>query len=241
MISQPTRFSAPETSTPMLRGTALRRGVVAPIAPRIIPYAAAMRIVVVGAGHVGRALVDALHDDHELVVIDADDDRLATLRERYDVRTVAGDGTTRGVLRQAGVEDADLLIACSPREEVNLVCAMLVKRLSNAQAIVRTTSRAYLDAWREREIEVDFMVSSELETANAISAIIGIPAARQTDVFAEGTGADRRVRRAAAHDQRRADRPPAAPGRDPGRFQGRRDHPRRTHDRPPRRRGGHAR
>ena len=139
-----------------------------------------------GAGHVGRALVDALHDDHELVVIDADDDRLAALRERYDVRTVAGDGTTRGVLRQAGVEEADLLIACSSREEVNLVCAMLVKRLSNAQAIVRTSSRAYLDAWREREIEVDFMVSSELETANAISAIIGIPAARQTDVFAEG-------------------------------------------------------
>ena len=145
-----------------------------------------MRIVLVGAGHVGRALVDNLHEDHDLVVIDADDDRLAVLRERYDVRTVAGDGTTRGVLRQAGVEDADLLIACSSREEVNLVCAMLVKRLSNAQAIVRTSSPAYLEAWREREIDVDFMVSSELETANAISAIIGIPAARQTDVFAEG-------------------------------------------------------
>src|SRR5829696_7803128 len=104
-------------STPMLRGTALRRGVVAPIAPRIIPYAAVMRIVVVGAGHVGRALVEALCDDHDLVVVDADDDRLATLRERHDVRTIAGDGTTRGVLREAGIQEADLLIACSSREE----------------------------------------------------------------------------------------------------------------------------
>ena len=48
------------------------------------------------------------------------------------------------------------------------------------------SSAAYLEAWRERELDVDFMVSSEVETANAISAIIGIPAARQTDVFAEG-------------------------------------------------------
>ena len=51
---------------------------------------------------------------------------------------------------------------------------------------MRTTSVEYLDAWREREIDVDFMVSSELETANAISGLIGIPAARQTDVFADG-------------------------------------------------------
>jgi trk system potassium uptake protein TrkA len=145
-----------------------------------------MRIVVLGAGHVGRALVHALHEHHDVVVVDADDDRLSTIRERYDVRTVEGDGTTRGVLRQAGIEQADLLIACSPREEVNLVCAMLVKRLSSAQVIVRTSSPAYLEAWQEREIDVDFMVSSEVETANAISAIIGIPAARQTDVFAEG-------------------------------------------------------
>ena len=63
---------------------------------------------------------------------------------------------------------------------------MMVKKLSRAMVVVRTTSVEYLDAWREREIDVDFMVSSELETANAISGLIGIPAARQTDVFADG-------------------------------------------------------
>jgi len=152
----------------------------------IIAYAPLMRIIVLGAGHVGAALVDALHEDHDVVVVDADDDRLALFRSRYDVRTVHGDGTAREELRKAGVEEADLLIACSPREELNLVSAMLVKRLSKAQVVVRTSSPAYLEAWREREIDVDFMVSSELETANAISAIVGIPAARQTDVFAEG-------------------------------------------------------
>jgi trk system potassium uptake protein len=63
---------------------------------------------------------------------------------------------------------------------------MLAKRLGGAQTIVRSTSTAYLDAWRERHLEVDFMVSPELETAYAVSASLGIPAARHTDVFADG-------------------------------------------------------
>ncbi len=145
-----------------------------------------MKIVVLGAGNVGRAVVDALYEEHQVTVIDLDGTRLAMLSERYDVRIVEGNGTTRDVLRDAGVEDAKLLLACSSREEANLVCAMHVKRLSSALAIVRTTSAEYLEAWRENEIDVDFMISSELETANAISGIVGIPAARQTDVFAEG-------------------------------------------------------
>jgi trk system potassium uptake protein len=145
-----------------------------------------MKVIVLGAGNVGRAVVDALHDEHELTLIDTDAERLSALADRYDVRTVEGNGTTKRVMREAGVQDADLLIACSPREDANLVSAMLARKLSRAQVIVRTSSPEYLEAWREREIDVDFMVSSELETANAISAIVGIPAARQTDVFAEG-------------------------------------------------------
>jgi trk system potassium uptake protein TrkA len=145
-----------------------------------------MKVIVLGAGHVGRAVVDALHDEHELTVIDTDAERLSALADRYDVRTVEGNGTTKRIMREAGIEHAGLLIACSPREDANLVSAMLARKLSPARVIVRTSSPEYLEAWREREIDVDFMVSSELETANAISGLIGIPAARQTDVFADG-------------------------------------------------------
>ena len=142
--------------------------------------------MVLGAAHIGRTLVEALHEEHEITVIDIDPRRLASLSDHYDIRTVEGDGTTEKTLRKAGVEDVDLFIGCSPREEANLVGAMLAKRLSGAQTIVRTTSAAYLDAWRERHLDVDFMVSPEIETANAISATLGLPAARHTDVFAEG-------------------------------------------------------
>src|SRR5918995_7024552 len=145
-----------------------------------------MKIVVLGAGNVGRAVVEALHSEHDMTVVDVDDARLTPLADRYDVRTVEGNGTTKRVMRDAGIQHADLLIACSPREEANLVCAMLGRKLSNARVIVRTSSVEYLEAWREREIDVDFMVSSELETGNAVSSLIGIPAARQTDVFADG-------------------------------------------------------
>ena len=145
-----------------------------------------MKIIVLGAGHVGRTLIDALHDRHDVAVIDTSDARLEALSDRYDVRVVHGDGTTRKVVQKAGGEEADLLIACSSREEVNLVSAILVKRISRAKTVVRTTSMELLDAWREGELDVDFMVSPELETANAIAGIVGLPAARQTDVFAEG-------------------------------------------------------
>jgi trk system potassium uptake protein TrkA len=145
-----------------------------------------MKIVVLGAGQVGTTIVEALHEDHEVTVIDLDGARLQAIAYRYDVRTVKGNGATRRVLQQAGIDRAALMIACTSRDEINLVAATLVKKLSEAQTIVRTSNPEYLEAWQERQIEVDFMVSSELETARAVSQTIGVPAAKQTDVFADG-------------------------------------------------------
>src|SRR5688500_19933909 len=64
---------------------------------------------------------------------------------------------------------------------------MISKALSpQTTTIVRTTNPEYLEVWREGQLDVDFIVSSEVETAHAISRSIGVPAARQTDVFADG-------------------------------------------------------
>ena len=145
-----------------------------------------MRIVVLGAGHIGHALIGALHEEHEVTVIDADAGRLAALADRYDVVTIEGDGTSKSIVARATADGCDLFVGCSPREEANLICAMLVKRYAGAQTIIRMSNAAYLESWRERQLDIDFMVSPELETANAISAILGVPAARHTDVFAEG-------------------------------------------------------
>ncbi|MGI8478670.1 MAG: Trk system potassium transporter TrkA [Gaiellaceae bacterium] len=146
-----------------------------------------MKIFVIGAGQVGSSVVEALRGEHDVIVIDLDPGRLAAFSYRYDVVTVEGNGASRRTLRNAGIDDVDLLLACTSRDEVNIVSSMFAKKLSpETMTIVRTTNVEYLEIWRERELEIDFMVSSELEAAHAISRIIGVPAARQTDVFADG-------------------------------------------------------
>jgi trk system potassium uptake protein TrkA len=146
-----------------------------------------MRIFVIGAGQVGSTVIEALHDEHELTLIDLDRSRLATLSNRFEVATIEGNGASRRTLQDAGIAEADLLIACTSRDEVNIVSAMLAKMLSpETRTIVRTANVEYLELWRERQLDVDFVVSSELETAHAVSQLIGVPAARQTDVFADG-------------------------------------------------------
>ena len=145
------------------------------------------------------------------------------------------------MVRKAEVEGTDLFLGCSPREEANLVCAMLVKRMSDAKAIIRSSSTAYLDAWRERHLEVDFMVSPELETAYAVSASLGIPAARHTDVFADGQVQVVEFDVPRRGGPQRGHRPPAARRRHPRRLQGRRADPGREDGRAARATSGSGR
>jgi trk system potassium uptake protein TrkA len=146
-----------------------------------------VRVLVIGAGQVGSTVVEALHGDHELTVLDLVPELLAPLAYRYDVSTVAGDAASRRTLQEAGVEQANLLIACTTRDEVNVIAALFARKLSpETKTIVRTANVEYLEIWREGQLDADFIVSSELETATAVTAIVGVPAARQTDTFADG-------------------------------------------------------
>ena len=146
-----------------------------------------MHVFLIGAGQVGVTVVEALHEDHEITVLDRETSRLQALAGRYDVAVFEGDGTSRKDLDSAGVAEADLVIACTSRDEVNIVAGMFSRRQAEkATTVIRTSSTEYVELWREGELDVDFVVSSELETAHAISRIVGIPAARQTDVFADG-------------------------------------------------------
>ena len=90
-----------------------------------------MKIFVVGAGQVGVTVVRALHDEHDLTVFDLDGSRLMALSSRYDVATVEGNGASRRVLSEAGIATADLLIACTSRDEANIVSAMITKAIAS--------------------------------------------------------------------------------------------------------------
>jgi trk system potassium uptake protein TrkA len=138
-----------------------------------------VKIFVIGLGQVGSTVVEALYNEHEVTVIDVDQGRLNALSYRFDVATFHGNGASRRTLQAAGIRDVDLLIACTSRDEVNIVAAMFAKKLSErTKTIVRTTNVEYLEAWHERLLDVDLVVSSEIETAYAISRTLGVPAAR---------------------------------------------------------------
>ena len=120
-------------------------------------------------------------------MIDTVRERLEPLAYRFDLRTIEANGASRRAIQQAGTSDADLFIACTSRDEVNLVaCSFARVEAPRATIVIRTSNVEYIDLWREGRLDVDFAVSSELETAHAVSRSIGMPAARQTDVFADG-------------------------------------------------------
>lgn len=146
-----------------------------------------MRVFVIGAGQVGATIVDALNAEHELTVLDLDPARLTPIAYRYDLATVEANGASRRSLVDAGVRDADLVIACTSRDEANLVAATFARiEAPRATTVIRTSNVEYIELWREGRLDVDFVVSSELETAHAISRAIGMPAAVQTESFANG-------------------------------------------------------
>jgi trk system potassium uptake protein TrkA len=145
-----------------------------------------MRILVIGAGQVGTSVSAALQAAHEITIVDLDEALLGHLTNRYDVMTVAGNGTSRSVLLNAGIAKADLVIVATDRDEVNIVAALQAKTLTDARIVVRTSSAEYLDAWRRGELPVDQMIAAENELAQAVVRAIGLPGALQTAMFADG-------------------------------------------------------
>ena len=151
-----------------------------------------MRVLIVGAGQVGTAVSESLHADHDVTVVDVDAERLNALSYRYDILTVAGDGTSRAVLEQAGVRDSDLIIASTDRDAVNVVVALQARALSRGTLVARTQSVEYLGAWRAGQFDVDHMVSSEVETAEAVAILEQTNSGLLGAVLVQSVGLDSR-------------------------------------------------
>jgi trk system potassium uptake protein TrkA len=146
-----------------------------------------VKVFVISAGLVGATVVEALHRDHDVTVVDLAPDQLRMLAERFDVATVQATAVSRRELIEAGLRDAQLVIACTSRDEANLVAGAFARAAApQATTIIRTSRIEYVELWREGHLDADFVVSSELETARAVSSAIGMPAARHCNTFADG-------------------------------------------------------
>ncbi|WP_049895072.1 Trk system potassium transporter TrkA [Halopiger xanaduensis] len=147
-----------------------------------------MRVVIVGAGEVGRAIAANLDDSHDVVIVDRDGDVVEELTYSLDVLALEGDGTELETLREADVERADLVIACTDSDESNVVVCGATKTVSDAFTIARVRRRTLLETWEGSQgaFGVDFMVCTDLLTAQTIFRISGLPSSQDVDTFVGG-------------------------------------------------------
>jgi trk system potassium uptake protein TrkA len=149
-----------------------------------------MYVIIIGAGEVGSSIAASLADSHEVVVVDVDGERVDTLTYSEDVLAIQGDGTSIGTLREAGIDEADMVIASTDDDETNLVACGTAKTINDPFTIARVKNVDYLETWQQardqRAFGVDFMVCTNLLTAQDTVRVISLPAARDVDPFAGG-------------------------------------------------------
>ncbi|MEY7851424.1 Trk system potassium transporter TrkA [Natrarchaeobius sp. A-rgal3] len=147
-----------------------------------------MRVIVVGAGEVGTNIAEGIASDHDVVVIDRDEDRVESITYSHDVLAIRGDGTSIDDLEEAGLADADLVIASTDSDETNIVISGGAKTVGDPFTIARVKKTNLLRTWERAEeaFGVDFMVCTDLQTAQTVVDIAGLPGARDVDSFANG-------------------------------------------------------
>jgi trk system potassium uptake protein len=151
-----------------------------------------MNILILGAGRVGESVAESLASEaNDITIIDTDPARLATLQDRLDLKGVAGNGIQPSVLREAGIEDADLFIACAPLDETNLVACKVAHQMFNVPTtIARIRSPEFQDdaslTTSRDGFAVDQVICPEDSVTRTLRKLIEYPEALQVLEFGEG-------------------------------------------------------
>ena len=149
-----------------------------------------MKIVILGAGRVGESVAESLvSEQNDITVIDTDPQRMALLQDRLDLRGVVGNGIQPSVLREAGAEEADMLIACAPLDETNLVACKVAHDVFRIQTrIARVRSPEFVDGselMRAEGFAVDELICPEESLTTYIRKLIEYPEALQVLEFSQ--------------------------------------------------------
>ncbi len=150
-----------------------------------------MKVIILGAGQVGASVAEGLvSEENDITVVDNDAARLAMLQDRLDLRTVTGNGAVPSVMRNAGAEDADMIIAVTPSDQINLVACKLAHTVFNVPTrIARLRSRDFLEdasLLSAENFAVDFALCPEQVITEYIRRLIEFPEALQVLNFARG-------------------------------------------------------
>ncbi|ATU07612.1 Trk system potassium transporter TrkA [Methanohalophilus portucalensis] len=149
-----------------------------------------MKIIVIGAGEVGYHIAKSLYLENDLVIIDEDED--ACLRvDEFDVQVIRGNGANAAILEKVLI-GADLLVAVTGDDEVNIVSCMAAKLIKqsnkNFKTMARVSNPDYIDrpVAKRTQVGIDVMVCPELALASEVADILSIPSAIDSESFADG-------------------------------------------------------
>lgn len=148
-----------------------------------------MKIVIIGDGKVGYKLAEHLSkDDYDVVLIDNNEEKLKEAINNLDINCFAGDGVSAEVQREAGVPEADLVIACASTDEQNMLSCLIARNLGAKHTIARVRNPIYyqqIDILKE-DLHLSMVINPELAVANEIARNLIFPAASKVETFVKG-------------------------------------------------------
>lgn len=148
-----------------------------------------LKIIIVGAGKVGQTLVEQLSQEgHDITIIDRNGKKIQEITNLYDIMGVVGNGASYTVQSEAGINSADLIIAVTPSDELNLLCCTLAKQFSNCAAIARVRTPDYSNevGYLREKMGLAMIINPELEAAKDMARILYLPTALDINTFAHG-------------------------------------------------------
>ena len=154
------------------------------------PTTNGLNIIIVGCGKVGTTLVEQLSiEGHDITVVDRDSSLVSELSNLYDVMGVVGNGASYSVLMDAGIESADLIIAVTDSDELNLLCCTVAKQVGDDCATiarVRTPDYSKEVGYLREKLGLTMVINPELEASLEMSRILCLPTALEVNSFAHG-------------------------------------------------------
>ena len=148
-----------------------------------------MNIIIVGCDRVGTSLAEQLYaDGNNVTVVDLDADKVKEISGKLDIMGVVGNGATHTTQLEAGIKKADLLIAVTGSDELNLLCCIVAKRESDCDTIVRLENPEYNGEvdYIKNELGLAMAINPDLAAAEEIARILRFPTALKIDTFAGG-------------------------------------------------------
>ncbi len=147
-------------------------------------------IILIGCGKVGHALTEQLaREGHDITVVDTKESVIRNIADVIDVMGVCGNGASLRVLEDAGLKDADLIIAVTGSDELNLLCCTVAKKIrGNIAAIARVRNPDYSEelSYLRQQLGLSMIVNPELEAAKEIARLLASPQALEISAFAKG-------------------------------------------------------